>query len=130
MTLSKVIWCDNGWFPYHYGFCPDETAWCKEVKRLGVPHLSYPTADAMCTHLISTEERSHSTIITVGHTKRPARNVLTLLVHESMHVWRAIRETIGEKEPSNEFEAYSLQNIAFNLIGAYEKSGRGKLCRG
>jgi hypothetical protein len=127
--VSRVVWCNNGWIPYCYGFCPDETAWKRETKRLGVPHLKYPTADAMCHHLEATTDQGRCTIVTVGHMKRPAANVVTLLVHEAMHVWREMRDTIGEKEPSSEFEAYSVQNIAFNLIQAYEQT-RGKLCRG
>jgi len=51
-----------------------------------------------------------------------------LIVHEAMHIWRAMRESIGEHSPSAEFEAYSIQSIAQNLIAAYEKT-RGKLCR-
>jgi hypothetical protein len=127
----KVIWCDNAWFPYSYGFCPNEAAWRKEVKRLGVPHLKYPAADAMCTHMENTDKNleNRCTLVTVGHIKRPARTILSLLVHEAMHVWREMRGTIGESEPSSEFEAYSIQNITFNLIGAYEQT-RGKLCRG
>jgi hypothetical protein len=130
VSASRVIWCDRGWVPHSYGFCPDEAAWRKEVRRLGVPDLTYPTADAMCTHMDRNgEEHSSLSLVTVGHVKRPARIIVGLIVHESMHVWRQVRETIGESEPSSEFEAYSIQSIALQLISAYEKT-RGKLCRG
>jgi hypothetical protein len=128
-SASKVIWCDRGWIPYHYGFCPDEAAWKRETKRLGAPLGDYPVADAMCTHLTDRKTEDNLTIVTVGHVKRPARIVITLLVHEAMHVWRQIREEIGEQTPSSEFEAYTMQNITLNLIEAYEAT-RGKLCRG
>jgi hypothetical protein len=44
-----------------------------------------------------------------------------LLTHEAMHLWREIRNQIGEKEPSAEFEAYAIQKITQNLAYSYEK---------
>jgi hypothetical protein len=129
VTVSKVIWCDNAWFPYSYGFCPDEAAWKRECKRLGVPEWVYPTADAMCTHLVKTDKTNPCTIVTVNDEKRKSIDTVTFLVHEASHIWRQICETIGERCPSSEFEAYSMQNISKHLIYAYEKT-RGKLCRG
>lgn len=43
-----------------------------------------------------------------------------LLVHESVHVWQEIRKRMGEKEPSCEFEAYSVQSIFLGLLGIYQ----------
>ena len=42
-----------------------------------------------------------------------------LLVHEAVHVWQAFCEDIGEKSPSDEFEAYSIQSISYELMTAY-----------
>jgi len=129
MTTNKVIWCDRGWMPYYYGFCPNERAWRREMKRLGVPKPPpYPAINGACTNL-ETKDGKHCSIITIGHEKRPAVQVVGLLAHEGMHVWRAIRESIGEREPSSEFEAYAIQAITQDLITAYQVSGRGKLCR-
>lgn len=129
MTLSKVIWCDRGWMPYWYGFCPDEAAWKRECKRLGIVGTPYPTADAHCLHLENAKDVNKCTLVTVSHEKKPAIVVLGVIVHEAMHVWRQMRLDIGEREPSSEFEAYSMQFISMQLIYAYEKT-RGKLCRG
>lgn len=51
-----------------------------------------------------------------------------LLVHEATHVWREIRERIGESEPSAEFEAYAMQMISLKLFDAAHKAmkRRGK----
>lgn len=128
-ATSRVVWCDRGWIPYCYGFCPDEAAWKHEVKRLGVPHLTYPTADAMCTQMESKITAYEGlTLITVNHKKRSPQFVISLLVHEAMHVWREMCVAMGERSPSSEFEAYAMQNIVHHLIGAYEQT-RGKLCR-
>jgi hypothetical protein len=45
---------------------------------------------------------------------------VALLVHESVHVWQEIRKRMGEKEPSCEFEAYSVQSIFLGLLSIYQ----------
>lgn len=45
---------------------------------------------------------------------------VALLVHESVHVWQEIRKRMGEKEPSCEFEAYSVQSIFLGLLTIYQ----------
>jgi hypothetical protein len=47
-----------------------------------------------------------------------------LLVHEGTHIWQAVRETLFEDEPSSEFEAYSVQKIAQELMWAFERETR------
>lgn len=47
--------------------------------------------------------------------------VVGLLAHESVHVWQAIRNYIGEKEPSREFEAYSIQRILQDLLWSHKE---------
>lgn len=46
---DRVIWCDPGFFPVHYGFCPSEAAWSREMKRLGCPGEPFPATDASAT---------------------------------------------------------------------------------
>ncbi len=128
MTVSKVIWCDRGWQPLHFGFCPDEAAWRREMKRLGVTDSPYPSSDGCCTHFANLKKAANCTIVTISAKKRPALQIVGLIVHEAMHIWREIRESIGEHSPSAEFEAYSVQSISQNLIYAYEKT-RGRLTR-
>lgn len=129
-----VIWCDNGWFPYHYGFCPNKKAWDREMKRLNiVPRPPYPdqqndSASARCTHFVNAKDHNACTIVTVKADRRSGRGKVGMLVHEAMHVWRAVRENIGETHPSSEFEAYAMQSITQSLIQAFELS-RSPLCK-
>lgn len=46
----------------------------------------------------------------------------SIIAHESVHIWQSLREAMFEKDPSAEFEAYSIQQIYFDLLGAYEQS--------
>lgn len=130
MNASKVIWCSRGWQPVYYGFCPSERAWKRELRRLGVPDEPYPTSDARCTYFERHGNTGHSILVTVSEraVKHTKVEIIGLIVHESMHVWRFIRECIGESDPSKEFEAYSIQAISQDLISAYERT-RGRLCR-
>lgn len=48
--------------------------------------------------------------------------VYGLLLHEAVHVWQKVKKLMGEKEPSSEFEAYSIQAIAQDLFEMFEAS--------
>ncbi len=45
-----------------------------------------------------------------------------LLLHEAVHVWQFVKRRMGEREPSVEFEAYSIQAIAQDLFEMFEAS--------
>lgn len=117
---DKVVWLERGWQPVYFGFCPSEKAWRREMKRLGAKGEPYPDSDGRCT----TFEHKGKTCILVtirpGSEKKRSRvEIAGLLCHEAMHIWREIRTSIGELEPSSEFEAYSMQSIFQGLYQAF-----------
>lgn len=62
-------------------------------------------------------------VVQLGDTsERNIIEVYGLILHESVHIWQKIRELMGEKSPSTEFEAYSIQKIAQDLFWSYEQS--------
>lgn len=125
MSRNKIIWCDSGWFPHHYGFCPNETAWKTGMRGLKMATDDYPHALKACTSLFKNKMTGRRVaVVTVG--EHAPQVTVELLVHEAMHVWRDLREAVGEPEPSSEFEAYAMQNITGNLIDAFQKT-RGPL---
>ena len=122
---SKVIWCNKGWFPVHFGFCPDKKTWAREMRRMGIKGEKYPTSDGQC----STFEADGKSIAIVTINKRldgkcSSNGIVGLIVHEAVHVWQLVRKDIGESNPSSEFEAYAIQAISQELIEAYSESGR------
>lgn len=62
-------------------------------------------------------------VVQLGDTSgRDVIEVYGLLLHEAVHLWQQVRVLMGEREPSSEFEAYSIQAIAQNLFEMYEAS--------
>lgn len=46
----------------------------------------------------------------------------SLIVHEAVHIWQELKKRMNEKEPSSEFEAYSIQRISQDLLYLLELS--------
>lgn len=118
--------------PYHYALCTSEVDFRKELKRMKVPREEWPpflarTADA-CVHFFEkTDGVGHSVIVCIGNTKgKHFSQIAGLLVHEAVHIWQEIRNHLGEKHPSSEFEAYSIQKISQCLIDAYYEQRKAK----
>ena len=111
--------------PYHYGLCLSEKRFRKELKRLKVPRENWPPFlasehSAATTHFLVSNKGGRCAIVTLGKTKGKYNiQVAALLVHEAVHIWQAIVETIGEVSPSDEFMAYSIQGISQELMDAY-----------
>lgn len=128
-----TVWCDRGFLPVYYGFCPNEKAWRKSLKHMKVPYAEapYPHNKDAC---VSTFDRPGARaglksklciIMTLNDAldkHDDPTGICALFVHEAMHVWRKIREEIGERDPSAEFEAYAMQFIFTQLMEAYQAS--------
>lgn len=132
--MKAMQWLDRTLVmsPYHIGLCTTPGAFARELKRLKVPEDQRPafmgSAHAHGTaHYFERNEipMRYSVIVCVcpRHSKGKSINEIHgLLVHEATHIWQSIRETLGEKSPSHEFEAYSMQNIAQVLFTAWARA--------
>lgn len=112
--------------PYCYGLCRNEAEFHKELKRLKLPRKDWPEFMAT-THANATVhffeqmgDIGKCAIVCIGQTKgMTMAQVFAMLTHEAVHIWQAIRDDIGEKYPSSEFEAYSVQTISQRLMEAF-----------
>ncbi|WGJ07500.1 hypothetical protein [Brucella intermedia] len=119
---DRVIWCDRGWQPVYFGFCPSKKAWKREMKRLDCKE-PYPDTDGRCTTF--TNDGKVVVLVTIrdgSENERSITEITGLLVHEATHVWQTIRNDIGEQDPSPEFEAYSMQAIFRGLLTAFQET--------
>ena len=109
--------------PVPYALCTSQEAFRDELKRLGMEDDEWlcKGADAT-THILTGENGGQAVIVCIPSVPEDDTvDVYSTLCHEAVHVWQTIRKSIGEKRPGIEQEAYSIQNIARNLMMAYRK---------
>lgn len=127
---TKINWCDRMLMrsPYYFGLCLSEEDFQQELRRLKVPakewpnFLGSPHANATVHHLEKGDGKLLAIVCLGNMEGRLPVEVNGLLVHEAVHIWQRIRENIGERFPSIEFEAYSIQFLAQELMHAYSEA--------
>lgn len=129
---QRAVWCDRRIIvnPYHMAVCLSEAAFHRLLRGMAVPRDHWPTwikspqAHATVHYL---EGLSSGKLVAVvcmrGWEGRNPIEVAGLLVHEAVHIWQAVRDNIGERDPSPEFEAYSVQAIAQDLMQGFVDAG-------
>lgn len=123
---NKLEWLERSLLlaPY-YCLVLNEKQFHKALKHLRLPREDWPsfltTSHANATaHHFKKGDGSLATVVCLGSTEgRELHSIYGLLIHEAVHIWQEYREFIGERSPSSEFEAYSIQWIAQNLIDSY-----------
>lgn len=113
---------------HHLALCLTEKQFHQKLKELQVPKSEYPPflgswhSHATTHFLENRHQKSAAAVVCLGdNSKYSYAEVASLICHEAVHVWQAIRETLGEKNPSSEFEAYSIQNITQTLLYEYDR---------
>lgn len=127
---DKVVWLKQSWQPVAVGFVPSEKAWHKEMWRMRCSE-EWPEKPSAAGHTkwLENHTTGHAVILVTLHksSERDAMEVISTIIHESVHVWQFICQMIGEKSPGIETEAYMIQNIAEQLIEAYTSTqGKGR----
>lgn len=118
--INDVMWGNAGWFPFHFGFCPNEKAWDQQMKKWG-RKTPYPTTAAMTCVFRNVKHKNMAVLVTLaddGHKDTDIVNMFSLIAHEATHVWQFLCLEIGEDNPSIECEAYAIQNICRDLMAA------------
>ena|SRR5690242_1032128 len=123
-------WCDRALFvsPVWYGLCTNEKQFHATLRELGIKgsHSFMKTKQANATtHFL--DGKDTCAIVALGDTSgKSTECVHGLIVHEAMHIWREIRDHVGEESPSAEFEAYAIQTIAQRLMESWHEQTKGK----
>ena len=88
-------------------------------KGDGPDWIKTPQADAT-THWMEHKDGNSACIVALRQKEGVSGiQIAAMLMHEAVHVFQRYCAHIGEHEPSAEFEAYSIQAIAQNLMYAY-----------
>jgi len=117
----EVIWIERGWQPVHIGFCPSRKAWRREMKRLGIKGEAYPESDGRA---VTFDHKDGTVLVLVtvrdgSEKEHDQAEIAGIIAHEATHAWQRVRLTMGETEPSAEFEAYAMQAIFQGLYSAF-----------
>jgi hypothetical protein len=89
-----------------------------EIKHYEWPQWITPGADAT-THTLGYKNKIATVICIHIPPEMDPVAVAGLMVHEAVHVFQRYCQSIGEDEPSLEFEAYSIQHISQQFMWEY-----------
>lgn len=124
--MAKVQWIDRELLrsPVYYCLCTTEKEYLAELKKLNIeyPDRWVKDSSGARTHFLITDEGSTCAVVCLP--LKEDHSILeheALLVHEAVHIFQEICDTWGEKKPSPEFEAYSIQRISLNLLHQLHK---------
>lgn len=106
---------------------PNAEAWEETRKKYDIPVTeTYPSADARCAYFDGEGKTENFCLVTINHRADwDYEFTLALLVHEAVHCFQFLCMTIGEREPSIEFEAYTIQDISTFLFNAFKETRGG-----
>lgn len=101
-----------------------DKAYQKALNKMGVPQaqrgpwISNDQSDAT-SHIL--ENGSDMACVVALRVKAGTTGIeiAGLLVHEATHIFQEWCSKAGERHPSNEFEAYSIQTLAQSLMQSY-----------
>lgn len=123
--IAGLSWIEFDSLPFGFGVVLTEKAWLAEQARLGMKYHE------MSDHIPSfaqakvgvLENTSTGALKVYMHLDVPGLAALNptdavrVIVHESVHVWQYLKETIREREASEEFEAYTIDFIVGKVMG-------------
>lgn len=128
MKKLEPSWLDQSLFrtSVWYTLCTTEEMFYAEMKKCGVPEHkagSWVTNEysGATAHQFVIAENGKPCVVVCIRTRdyHTPIQIAGLLVHEAVHIWQYICERIGEDSPSHEFEAYSVQWLAQELMEEY-----------
>lgn len=131
---KKAQWCDRSLVvsPLYFYLCLSEKDFKRQLRKLKIRKRhwgAFVSSGAWATTHYFTATKSHKecSIVCLRASKNHTlAQHHALLVHEATHLWQRIREIIGERYPSSEFEAYAIQNLSYELFTSYREQTKGK----
>lgn len=127
--MPKVKWCQRSllFAPLYFTIVTDAKRLKSELKRLNYDdEFGITPGKEATTNFLKNKQGDTVAIVLLYDHSRDLTATLALIVHEAVHIWQEIKQIIGEKEPSHEFEAYSVQAISQQLMTEYLRQTRRK----
>jgi hypothetical protein len=109
----------------HMTLCLSERAFLSAAKHCGVKNPDPWLEAGRLVACVHTWERAGklTSVVCLHPDSRTADpiEVAATLVHEAVHVFQRLCDSIGETSPSREFEAYSIERIAERLMREFKR---------
>lgn len=126
----KVNWCDRSMFQGpSYCLVTTPKLFKKELKRFGikddVDHVIRKNINATCYQFENNGQECFIVILNDWE-KADRIDIAGIIAHEAIHLKQQVMRMIGEKNPSDEFEAYMIQNIVANLTKCFDEQTKAK----
>lgn len=125
----KSKWIDRALIisPVYYTLCTNEEEFYRLMKHIKMPISDQPEFmiydSGATTHSFKSEGKPIAIVTINLENDATFAEVCSMLAHEAVHIFQYILECMGEKNPSCEFEAYSIQMITQQLINEFERQG-------
>lgn len=117
--LSQFKWHTINSFPFRFALLTDEVAFKRYAKKRNWDvSLSLFSKDGWTLDYTEPEGPYVLVYVNPEHDDNPDI-VFEVLVHEAVHVWQRLVTFIREENPSEEFEAYTIQHIFRTLLNEY-----------
>lgn len=121
----KLNWLDRQTvYALRTVLCLSEQEYLQAVKHCNVPQPDPWIDEARQVACVHTWEMAGSLVCVVCLAPPPdfdGIDIAAALTHESVHIFQRLCKSIGEDEPSKEFEAYSIEHIAERLMREYAR---------
>jgi len=92
----------------------------EQEKEGRPPWVLNSHSNATCHTLGNKNDELCAVVAVRGWEGKTGVEIAGLLLHEAVHIWQKFRQHIGEHEPSAEFEAYSIQHLAQQLMQSFQ----------
>ncbi len=127
--VKKLAWCDRVLIVagLYYTVCTSPKYFKQALDYLGIPEADRPDfiskeqSNGTCWEFTRAGEKPCKVVCIRGWEGRDSIEVAGLLVHEAVHIFQGACEYINERNPSAEFEAYSIQTIAQELMVEFQR---------
>ena len=122
--MAKTKWLDRSVIVApHLALCGSEKEYLAAVKHLKVkdPNIWLTNSSGGTTHTF-TRDDSITCVVTIDF--KACKNytlaeIVGILAHEATHVCQQLYDSIGERHPSIEFEAYAIQCTTQRLVAEF-----------
>ena len=127
----KLKWLDRQAFflPIYYTVASSQKILDAELKRMKfdgrLPGVN-EDAGATTNFILNPEGETAAIVGLFEYKKYATEQVYSLLAHEAVHIFQAAMDHLGEKTPSSEFMAWTIQTIAQNLFYEFNRQTKGK----